>query len=48
VFVTSGLHDDYHKVTDDVSRIDFPKMARVAELIFRTGQAVGNRASRPR
>ena len=48
VFVTTGLHDDYHKVTDEVSRIDFAKMARVGELIFRAGQAVGNRASRPR
>jgi hypothetical protein len=48
VFLTSGLHDDYHKVSDDVSRIDFPKLTRVAELIFRTGQAVGNRPTRPR
>lgn len=48
VFFTSGLHDDYHTVSDEVSKIDFPKMSRVGELIFRTGQAVGNRVSRPR
>jgi Zn-dependent M28 family amino/carboxypeptidase len=48
VFFTSGLHDDYHEVGDDISRIDFAKLARVGELIFRTGQAVGNRATRPR
>jgi hypothetical protein len=48
VFLTTGLHDDYHKVTDEVAKIDFPKLSRVGELIFRTGQAVGNRASRPR
>jgi hypothetical protein len=48
VFLTSGLHDDYHKVSDEVSKIDFPKLARVGELLFRTGQAVGNRATRPR
>ena len=48
VFFTSGLHDDYHKVSDDISKIDFPKMSRVAELVFRTGQAIGNRPTRPR
>jgi hypothetical protein len=48
VFFTSGLHDDYHEVSDDVSKIDFSKMSRVGELVFRTGQAVGNRATRPR
>ncbi len=48
VFFTSGLHDDYHGVGDEVSKIDFAKMARVGELIFRTGQALGNRATRPR
>jgi hypothetical protein len=48
VFLTSGLHDDYHKVSDEVSKIDFAKMARVAELLYGTGQAVGNRLSRPR
>jgi hypothetical protein len=48
VFFTSGLHDDYHKVSDEVSKIDFAKLSRVGELIFRTGQAVGNRATRPR
>ncbi len=48
VFFTSGLHDDYHKVSDDISKIDFAKLTRVGELMFRTGQAVGNRAARPR
>ena len=48
VFLTSGLHDDYHKVSDEVSKIDFDKLARAAELLFRTGQALGNRAARPR
>ena len=48
VFFTSGLHDDYHKVSDEVAKIDFDKLARVGDLLFRTGQALGNRASRPR
>ena len=48
VFYTTGLHDDYHKVSDEVSKVDFEKLSRVGELLFRTGQALGNRASRPR
>ena len=48
VFFTTGLHDEYHTVSDEVGKIDFPKMSRVAELMFRTGQAVGNRTTRPR
>ena len=48
VFFTSGLHDDYHKVSDEVAKIDFEKLARVGDLLFRTGQALGNRPSRPR
>ena len=43
VFFTSGLHADYHKVSDEVSRIDFGKLARVAEFIMEVGVAVGNR-----
>ena len=48
VFFTSGLHDEYHTVDDEVGKIDFAKLSRVAELMFRTGQAVGNRTTRPR
>ncbi len=48
VFLTSGLHDDYHKVSDEVAKIDFDKLSRVGELLFRTGQALGNRMVRPR
>jgi hypothetical protein len=48
VFLTSGLHDDYHKVSDEVGKIDFAKLARVGDLLFRAGQAVGNRVNRPR
>ena len=46
VFFTSGLHADYHKVSDEVSRIDFGKLARVAEFMMETGVAVGNMDAR--
>ena len=48
VFYTTGLHEDYHKVSDEVSKIDFDKLSRVSELIMRSALAVANRTDRPR
>ena len=42
VFFTTGLHRDYHYVTDEVDRIEFAKMARIAELIHATALRVGS------
>ena len=47
-FFTPGLHADYHKVTDSPEKIGYPKMARVATLIWQIGMAVGNRMTRPK
>jgi hypothetical protein len=33
VFFTTGIHSDYHQVTDEPEYIDYPHMARVANLI---------------
>lgn len=33
VFFSTGAHADYHQVTDEAQYIDYPKMARVAELV---------------
>jgi len=41
-FFTTGLHPDYHRVTDNVNKILFPKMARVADLVYQTGFAIAN------
>ncbi|HET7564522.1 MAG TPA: M28 family peptidase, partial [Gemmatimonadaceae bacterium] len=46
VFFTSGLHADYHRVTDEPQKIDYDKLARVTELIWRVGVAVGERGRR--
>jgi hypothetical protein len=35
VFLTTGLHPDYHTPTDDTDRIDFPKLERIAQLACR-------------
>ena len=47
VFFTTGLHADYHKVTDSPDKIDYDKMSRVATLILRIGTAVANSPTRP-
>jgi hypothetical protein len=47
-FFTTGLHKDYHEVTDDATRIDYDKLARVARLMFDVGRVVGNSTTRPK
>jgi hypothetical protein len=42
IFYTTGLHKDYHYVTDEVSKIEFPKMAHIAQLVYETGLNVAN------
>lgn len=42
IFFTTGLHRDYHYVTDEIDKIEFPKMARIASLIYATATGVAN------
>jgi hypothetical protein len=42
IFFFTGLHDDYHKVTDNPDRINADKAARVARLAFLTAWTVAN------
>jgi hypothetical protein len=48
VFFTTGLHPQYHQVTDEASLIDYPKLSRVATLMYDLGIALGKRAARPK
>jgi hypothetical protein len=41
-FFTTGLHQDYHKVSDTVDKILFPKMTRIAQLVYETGFSIAN------
>jgi Zn-dependent M28 family amino/carboxypeptidase len=41
-FFTTGLHPDYHRVTDTVDKITFPKMTRIAQLVYETGFSIAN------
>lgn len=43
IFYFSGVHEDYHKATDDIEKILFPRAARVAQLMFATAWDAANR-----
>ena len=42
VFFTSGLHDDYHALSDEADKLDYEKMERVARLMFYLGLRLAN------
>jgi len=42
IFYFSGVHEDYHKATDTPDKIDYDRIARIANLIFQTAVALGN------
>ncbi|HEY8175092.1 MAG TPA: M28 family peptidase [Gemmatimonadaceae bacterium] len=48
LFFTTGLHEDYHKVSDEPQKIDYEKMARVGSLLLELGTTIANREARPR
>ena len=48
VFFTTGLHPDYHQPGDELSRIDFDKLARVTRLLHDVALAVADAPYRPR
>jgi hypothetical protein len=41
-FFTTGLHPDYHRITDTVDKITFPKMTRIAQLVYEVGFSIAN------
>ena len=45
VFFTSGLHEDYHRVSDEAAKIDYDKLAHVGALLLEVGRAVGDRTA---
>ena len=42
IFYFTGLHPDYHRVSDHVDKIIFDKIQRVAQLAYETGRRVAN------
>ncbi len=47
-FFTTGLHPDYHQVTDEPQYIDYEHMTRVADLVRDIALRVANLDDRPR
>jgi hypothetical protein len=45
-FFFNGVHADYHKVSDEVSKISFPLMERRARLVFYDAWEIANRDKR--
>ena len=46
-FWFDGEHEDYHQVGDEVSKIDFTKMEKIARTVYLTGVTVANEPTRP-
>jgi hypothetical protein len=47
IFFFTGLHPDYHRVTDSVEKIDFEKMSRITRLVYELGMRLANLDHRP-
>jgi hypothetical protein len=47
IFFFSGVHPDYHRPSDEVAKIDFGKLTRIARMAFYTAVEVANAPARP-
>jgi Zn-dependent M28 family amino/carboxypeptidase len=47
IFYFNGVHEDYHKESDEISKINFPLLVKRANLVFFTAWELANRDKRP-
>ena len=47
IFYFNGVHEDYHQPSDEVGKINFPLLAKRAQLAYYTAWELANRATRP-
>ena len=47
VFFFTGLHPDYHTPRDTPEKINYPKLEKIAKLVYLTAFQVANSANRP-
>lgn len=45
-FYFDGIHEDYHRPTDDPDKIDYPLLEKRTQLVFATAWEIANRAER--
>lgn len=48
VWVHTGLHPDYHTVYDDPEKINYPKMEKIARLVYQATWDLANAPTRPK
>lgn len=46
IFYFNGIHEDYHKTTDTIEKINFNKIQKITRLIFLTAWELANRDER--
>ena len=47
IMYTSLLHEDYHTPLDNAQNINYPKLKKMADWMYRTGYKVANAPARP-
>jgi hypothetical protein len=47
IFYFNGIHEDYHRPSDEVKKINFDLLTKRAHLVFYTGWDLANRDKRP-
>lgn len=47
IFYFNGTHEDYHKKTDEVKKINFPLLVKRAQLVFYTAWEIANMPNKP-
>ena len=46
IFYFNGVHEDYHKTTDTIEKIDFDKIEKITRFVFLTAWELANREER--
>ena len=47
IFYTTGLHRDYHYLTDEIDKIEWEKLTRITQLVYTTGLRLANTDREP-
>jgi hypothetical protein len=48
IFFFNGVHEDYHRVTDEPQKINSEKESRILKLLYYFGKEIGDAAQRPK
>jgi len=46
IFYFNGVHEDYHKTTDTIEKIDFNKIEKITRFVFLTAWELANKEER--